>query len=74
MSAGPFAHWSPLQTLLVWVLGTCVAAVVWYALFYRATHDEWVLATNEQHVAYRERDDAREGPGSGPPARPGARR
>lgn len=59
MSAGPFAHWSPLQTLLVWVLGTCVAAVVWYALFYRATHDEWVLATNEQHVAYRERDDAR---------------
>lgn len=59
MSAGPFAHWSPLQTLLVWVLGTCVAAVVWYALFYRATHDEWVLATNEQHVAYRELDEAR---------------
>ena len=46
MSAGPFAHGS-IQTTLVWVLGTCVVAVVWYALFYRATHDEWVRASNE---------------------------
>ncbi len=34
-------HWSPLQTLLVWVLVACVAAGVWYAVFYVAAHDEW---------------------------------
>lgn len=46
MSAGPFAHGS-LQTTLIWGLGTCVVAVVWYAVFYRATHDEWVQASND---------------------------
>ncbi len=51
MSAGTFAHWSPLQTLLVWILGTCVVAVVWYAVFYRAAHDEWVAAGNELSAA-----------------------
>ena len=29
------------------VVGTCVVAVVWYAVFYRATHDEWVQASND---------------------------
>lgn len=53
MSAGPFAHGS-IQTTLVWVLGTCVVAVVWYALFYRATHDEWVRASNELVAAQTE--------------------
>jgi hypothetical protein len=59
MSAGPFAHWSPLQTLLVWVLGTCVAAVVWYAVFYRAAHDEWLLATNDLEAARSDLEKAR---------------
>jgi Tfp pilus assembly protein PilO len=64
MSAGPFAHGS-LQTTLVWGLGTCVVAVVWYAVFYRATHDEWVQASNdlgavrtELATATRDRDRA----------------
>jgi hypothetical protein len=53
MSAGPFANWS-IQTTLVWGLGTCVVAVVWYALFYRATHDEWVQASNDLGAARTE--------------------
>jgi len=53
MSAGPFAHWS-IQTTLVWVLGTCVVAVVWYALFYRATQDEWLQASNDLGAARTE--------------------
>lgn len=40
-------HWSPLQTLLVWVLVACVAAGVWYAVFYVAAHDEWQAANNK---------------------------
>lgn len=40
-------HWSPLQTLLVWVLVASVAAGVWYAVFYAAAHDEWRAADNE---------------------------
>lgn len=57
MSAGPFAHWS-IQTTLVWVLGTCVVAVVWYALFYRATQDEWLRASNDLGVARTELETA----------------
>ena len=60
MSAGSFAHWSPLQTLLVGVLGSCVAAVVWYAVFYRATHDEWVTVGNELSAAHSDLAAARE--------------
>lgn len=51
MSAASFNHWSPLQTLLVWVLGACVAGVVWYALFYRDARDAWQVARNDLHAA-----------------------
>ena len=51
MSAAPFTHWSPLQTLLVWVLGACVAGVVWYAVFYRDARDAWQVARNDLHAA-----------------------
>lgn len=44
-------HWSPLQTLLVWVLVACVAAGVWYAVFYVAAHDEWQAANNKLAAA-----------------------
>jgi hypothetical protein len=44
-------HWSPLQTLLVWVLVASVAAGVWYAVFYVAAHDEWLAANNKLAVA-----------------------
>ena len=53
MSAASFTHWSPLQTLLIWVLGACVAAVVWYAVFYRDARDAWQVASNELHAAER---------------------
>ncbi len=53
MSAVSFTHWSPLQTLLVWVLGACVAGVVWYAVFYRDARDAWQVASNELHAAER---------------------
>lgn len=53
MSAGTFAH-GTIQTTLIWGLGTCVVAVVWYALFYRATHDEWVQASNDLVAARTE--------------------
>lgn len=59
MSAGPLLHGSPLQTLIVWVLGACVAAVVWYAVFYRAAHDEWVAASNELGAARSDLEQAR---------------
>ncbi|HEY0138778.1 MAG TPA: hypothetical protein VGB85_32055 [Nannocystis sp.] len=59
MSAGSILHGSPLQTLIVWVLGTCVAAVVWYAVFYRAAHDEWVAASNELGAARSDLEQAR---------------
>ena len=59
MSAGPLLHGSPLQTLIVWVLGTCVAAVVWYAVFYRAAHDEWVAASNELGAARSDLEQAK---------------
>lgn len=45
-------HWSPLQTLLVWVLVACVAAGVWYAVFYVAAHDEWQAANNKLAAAH----------------------
>ena len=44
-------HWSPLQTLIVWVLVASVAAGVWYAVFYVAAHDEWLAANNKLAVA-----------------------
>lgn len=44
-------HWSPLQTLLVWVLVASVAAGVWYAVFYVSAHDEWLAANNQLEVA-----------------------
>jgi hypothetical protein len=59
MSAGSILHASPLQTLIVWVLATCVAAVVWYAVFYRAAHDEWVAARNELGAARSDLEQAR---------------
>lgn len=59
MSAGFLLHGSPLQTLIVWVLGTCVAAVVWYAVFYRAAHDEWVAASNELGAARSDLEQAK---------------
>ena len=59
MSAGSLLHGSPLQTLIVWVLGACVAAVVWYAVFYRAAHDEWVAASNELGAARSDLELAR---------------
>ncbi len=59
MSAGSLLHGSPLQTLIVWVLATCVAAVVWYAVFYRAAHDEWVAASNELGAARSDLELAR---------------
>ena len=59
MSAGSILHGSPLQTLIVWVLGTCVAAVVWYAVFYRAAHDEWVAASNELGAARSDLEQAK---------------
>lgn len=52
-------HGSRLQTLLVWVLGACVAAVVWYAVFYRAAHDEWVAASNELGAAHSDLEQTR---------------
>lgn len=58
MSAGSLLHGSPLQTLIIWVLGTCVAAVVWYAVFYRAAHDEWVAASNELGAARSDLEQA----------------
>lgn len=51
MSAVSFTRWSPLQTLLVWVLGACVAGVVWYAVFYRDARDAWQVASNDLHAA-----------------------
>src|SRR5687767_4453906 len=60
MSAGSLAHWSPLQTLLVGVIGTCVAAVVWYAVFYRATRDEWMTVSNDLSAAHSDLAAARE--------------
>ena len=60
MSAGPLLHGSLLQTLLVWVLGACVAAMVWYAVFYRAAHDEWVAASNELGAAHSDLEQARQ--------------
>jgi len=59
MSAGSLLHGSPLQTLTVWVLGTCIAAVVWYAVFYRAARDEWVAASNELGAARSDLEQAR---------------
>lgn len=56
MSAASFIHGSPLQTLIVWVLGACVAAVVWYAVFYRDARDEWEVARNDLVVAERSRE------------------
>lgn len=53
MSAASFTHWSPLQTLLVWVLGACVAGVVWYAVFYRDARDAWLVASNDLHAAQK---------------------
>ena len=46
MTARSSFHWSPLQTLLIWVLVASVAAGVWYAVFYAAVHDEWLAARN----------------------------
>ena len=54
MSAASFPHWSPLQTLLAWVLGACVAAVVWYAVFYRDARDAWQVARNDLHAAQKD--------------------
>lgn len=51
MSAVSFTRWSPLQTLLVWVLGACVAGVVWYAVFYRDARDAWQVARNDLQAA-----------------------
>ena len=56
MSAASFTHGSPLQTLIVWVLGACVAAVVWYAVFYRDARDEWEVASNDLAVAEKSRE------------------
>jgi hypothetical protein len=58
--SGSLAHWSPLQTLIVGVIGTCVAVVVWYAVFYRATHDEWVTVSNDLSAAHSDLDAARD--------------
>lgn len=60
MSAVSFNHWSPLQTLLVWVLGACVAGVVWYALFYREARDSWQIASNNLHAAEKNLEKAAE--------------
>lgn len=54
MAAASFTHWSPLQTLLVWVLGACVAGVVWYAVFYRDALDAWQVANNDLHAAEKD--------------------
>lgn len=54
MSAASFTRWSPLQTLLVWVLGACVAGVVWYAVFYRDARDAWQVASNDLHAAEKD--------------------
>lgn len=54
MAAVSFTHWSPLQTLLVWVLGACVAGVVWYAVFYRDALDAWQVASNDLHAAEKD--------------------
>jgi len=54
MSAVSFTRWSPLQTLLVWVLGACVAGVVWYSVFYRDARDAWQVASNELHAAEKD--------------------
>lgn len=51
MTARSSFPWSPLQTLIVWVLVACVAAGVWYAVFYAAAEDEWRAAGNELAAA-----------------------
>jgi Tfp pilus assembly protein PilO len=60
MSARSFSHWSPLQTLLVWVLVACVAAVVWYAVFWVGARERVLAARNELGFAEARLASARE--------------